>query len=78
MLRTLPAKDQNRGTQNPGQAMDESVASSWAYAVKATLAPLGAYAALTAPTPPLLGHCRLAGKRRVLGLLSCLDRWRSR
>ena len=40
-------------TPTPGRAMDESVASSWAYAVKATLAPLGAYAALTAPTQPL-------------------------
>ena len=33
--------------------MNESVASSWADAVKATLAALGALAALIAPTQPL-------------------------
>jgi hypothetical protein len=58
-------KTQRQGkkkTQPTGQAINEIVASSWAYAVKAPLALLGAYAALTAPTPPLLGYCRLAGK----------------
>jgi len=55
MLRKLP-ETKGRGkrkTQPPGQATAESVASSRAHAVKATLATLGAYAALTAPPQPL-------------------------
>ena len=78
MLRTLPKTTRQGKKKNPkpGQAMNESVASSWADAVKATLTALGALAALIAPTQPLARSLPPGRKRRVLGKVGC--RWRSR
>ena len=65
-------------TPTPGRAMDESVASSWAYAVKATLASLGAYAALTAPTKSLLGLLQPGRKTPGFWVGEIGQQWRSR